>query len=286
MGLIVRRGSDVLVFDDDYCVRSLAIDSGSLRTSRKCEAGLGLRDSYVVGDILVGHLAGSFHAIDLSTLMPLWEVPELLLYPLVGDEQRVIRADEDVTCYDLKTGAVRWRRPGADFGGKAYQMGFLWRDLFCVRIGEPLLLTALDAETGKTVWRADFPVQWCQPYGDRAYGIESTGRYQILDLEAGRLVLERQLADVPGPTGRKGGLTAAPMTGHPWRDARVAVSETHAFIQRPAGQIVVLGRETGEVEQIVELDGMPIARTEPVIYENNLLLTDFNAAVYCFRGAE
>jgi hypothetical protein len=56
-------------------------------------------------------------------------------------------------------------------------------------------------------------------------------------------------------------------------------------VSKPSGQIVVLGRETGEIEQVVEIDGMPVGRTEPVIYQNRLLLTDFNAAVYCFEGA-
>jgi hypothetical protein len=46
----------------------------------------------------------------------------------------------------------------------------------------------------------------------------------------------------------------------------------------------VLGRETGEVEQVVEIDGMP-AGGGPMMDENRLLLTDFNPAVYCFEGA-
>jgi len=50
-----------------------------------------------------------------------------------------------------------------------------------------------------------------------------------------------------------------------WRDVRVAVSETHVFLQNSSGQIVALGRETGEVEQVVEIDGMPMGRAEPVL---------------------
>jgi hypothetical protein len=35
---------------------------------------------------------------------------------------------------------------------------------------------------------------------------------------------------------------------------------------------------------MVEIEGMPTM--EPAIYDNHLLLTDFNASVHCFRGAE
>ena len=92
---------------------------------------------------------------------------------------------------------------------------------------------------------------------------------------------ENQLIFHTGPlTG-----TTAPTAGHPWRDARVAVSDTHAFVQRPSGQIAVLARDSGEVQQVLEIDGMPTGLTEPVIYHNHLLLTDFASSVYCFEGA-
>jgi hypothetical protein len=260
---------------------------------RECEAGVDT--SFVVDDVLVGNRSEHFHALDLDTSEFLWKVPQSTAKALVSDGSGVILAEDDVTCYDLRTGALRWRRPGSDFGnrpgldpalGKAYQMGFIWRDCFFVRIGEPLLLTALEVKTGKTVWRTSFPVQWCEPYDGRAYGIEAKGMYRILDLAKGHTVFENAVADVPPVSGPKRGLMVGKASdAWPWRGSTVAVSETHAFVAKPSGQIVVLGRETGEVEQVVEIDGMP-ASHEPIIYDNHLLLTDFNAAVYCFRGAE
>lgn len=282
-GLVASWDNDVIVSDDNHQLWRLDARSGAVKSVRVCPAGLGLRDSFVVNDILVGSLADKFHAINLRTLEPLWEVPQAPANALVGDEKRVIRADHDVTCYDLNTGAVRWHRPGSDFGGKAWQMGFLWGELFVVRIGQPLLLTALSAATGRTAWRTEFPVSWCEPYGNRVFGVTPRGLYQIADLETGRVLRSRQLSDVPLPMGPKSGLAVATASAWPWRDAVLSVSETHVFVQRPAGQIVVLERETGEVEQIVELDGMPASHS--VVYEGRLLLTDFAAAVYCFAGA-
>jgi outer membrane protein assembly factor BamB len=279
--LLSRWREDLLAFSENS-LRCLDPSSGETKWERACLAGN--QESFVLDDLLVGKLAEHFHVIDLNTFEYLWKVPELASNPLVSDGTVLIRADDDVTCFDLRTGVVRWSRAGAEFGGKCWQMGFIWRDWFLVRIGEPLLLTALELSTGKTVWRTDFPVQWCEPYGDRAYGVESTGIYRAIDLATGSVSFEIKLGDVPEPRGPKAGLMVSrPSGSSAWRGATVAVSDSHAFVSKPSGQIVALGRETGEVQQIVEIDGMPASL--PVIYENRLLLTDFNAAVYCFEGA-
>jgi outer membrane protein assembly factor BamB len=240
--------------------------------------------SCVTEDLLVGVTPDALQVVDLATLQHLWQVKGLVLNPPVSDGRVVIVAEDDVTAFDLRTGAQRWQRRGSDFGGKCWQMGFIWRDLFFVKVGEPLLLTAFEVNTGRTVWRTDFPVQWCEPYGERAYGIEANGAYKVLDLGTGKLVFERKVAHVPMVTGPKEGLTVERDPGlWPWRGTTLAVSETHVFLLRQAGQVVALGRDTGEVEQVVEIDGMPAGL--PIIYENRLLLTDFNACVYCFEGA-
>ncbi len=282
--LLSRWRDDLLAFSENS-LRCLDPASGETKWERECLAGN--QESFVLDELLVGKLAEHFHVIDLNTFEYLWKVPELASNPLVSDGHVVIRADDDVTCFDLRTGAVRWNRAGTEFGGKCWQMGFIWRDWFLVRIGEPLLLTALELSTGKTVWRTDFPVFWCQPYGDRAYGLNTKGVYTILDLATGKVVFEKEIGrTVPAPViGEKRGLMVgtAGLEPESWRSVICEVSETHAFLQNVSGQIVVLGRDTGEVEQIVEIDGMPASL--PVIYENRLLLTDFNAAVYCFEGA-
>ena len=112
----------------------------------------------------------------------------------------------------------------------------------------------------------------------------------IVDLKTGERLFERSIGPtVPVPVkGKRKGLTVSRrgVAAEAWRAARIVVSETHAFVVNGgSGQIVVLGRESGEVEQVTEIDAMPIARYEPVIYENHLLLTDLNAAVHCFKGA-
>jgi outer membrane protein assembly factor BamB len=281
--LITRWRSDLLIFGDGP-FRGLDPITGATKWVRQCRAGL--QTAFVVGDYLVGDLAEHFHVLDLNTFEYLWKVDEFASNPLVSDGQVVVRADDDVTCYDVQTGAIRWKRPGTDFDGKAWQMGFIWRDWFFVRIGEPLLLTALELSTGRTVWRTDFPVQWCQPYGDCAYGVEAEGVYRAIELATGNTTLQVKLSRVPQGSNPKTGLIVSRESDSwPWRDSRVAVSETHAFVSKPSGQIVILARETGQVEQVVEIDGMPAGRGEPIIYENRLLLTDFNAAVYCFEGA-
>ncbi len=248
---------------------------------------VGMREGFVVSDVLVAHLPDAIRLVDLRSLEQLWSIEAWTKFPTLSDGSFLIRAHEDdVVCFDLRSGAVRWQRGKAELGGGPYQMGFIWRDLFVVKIGEPLLLTAFEVKTGKTVWRTDFPVQWCEPYGERAYGIEAKGAYRILDIATGKVVFEQAVQDVPPPAGEKRGLVVQRDPDlWPWRDARLAVSESHAYVQRPSGQIVVLERETGVVEQVVEIGGMPVGRAAPIIYENRLLLTDFNAAVYCFEGA-
>lgn len=290
--LITRWKSDLLVYGEGH-LRALEWASGAVIWDRECRAGL--QTAFVVDDLdlLVGELAEGFHVIDLNTVEYLWKVPELASNPLVSDGSVVIRADDDITCYDLRTGAVRWSRRGPEFGGeqfggKAWGIGFIWRDLFVVSVGWPILLRALEVATGRTVWEAEFDSKsW--PYGDRTYGFDSgRGVYSILDLSTGKVVFEKFIGKtVPAPVrGEKSGLIASVRGQEPesWR-ATVAVSETHAFLTNASGQIVVLARDTGEVEQVVEIDGMPAGFGGPVIYENRLLLTDFNAAVYCFQGA-
>lgn len=279
--LLIPWGGDLLAWNVQGA-RAIDAISGEVRWTR--EISLGMDTSCVTEDLLVGVTPDALQVLDLATLQHLWQVKGLVLNPPVSDGRVVIVAEDDVTAFDLRTGALRWQRPGSDFGGKCWQMGFIWRDLFFVKVGEPLLLTALEVKTGTTVWRTDFPVQWCEPYGERAYGIEANGGYKVLDLETGKLVFERKVADVPTATGPKKGLMVEREPGlWPWRGTTLALSETHAFLVRQAGQVVALGRDTGEVEQVVEIEGMPAGL--PIIYENRLLLSDFNAAVYCFEGA-
>lgn len=70
-----------------------------------------------------------------------------------------------------------------------------------------------------------------------------------------------------------------------WHDVRLSVSETHAFLTNASGQIVVLKRDTSEIEQVVEIDGMPHPGMEPIVYEGRLLVMDIGGNIYCFEGA-
>ena len=242
----------------------------------------------MTGDILVGKLAALFHAVDLNTLRPLWTVPEAISNPLVGDERHVIRADADVTCHDLRGGKVLWRRMGGQLGGQAYQYGCIWRERYYVVFGDTL--TCLDLESGKTVWRWPLPsfIYAWHPYGGRAYFLLEDG-YVVADLETGKEVFRRALGARVPEAERKDrkkmhGLRAGSKGAWPWRGTSVVVSETHAFLTNdPLGRIMVLARETGELVQVLEFGGMPTI--EPVIYDNHLLIADFNATVHCFRGA-
>lgn len=283
--LITRWKEELLVFGNSS-LRSLDLASGAVKWQRECQVGL--ESSFVVDDLLVGKLAEHFHVLDLNTLEYLWKVRELASNLLVSDGNIVIRGDDDVTCFDLRSGAVRWQRPKADFGGEGYRPGCIWGGQYIAILADSL--TSLDIATGRTIWRWQLPdvLHWWHPYGGRAYCFLD-GVYVIVDMATGKVQFERSLGPkVPAPVkGKKSGLRVRTRGRdlESWRDVRVVVSETHAFLQNASGQIVVLGRETGEVEQIVEVDGMPLG-AEPVIYERRLLLADFNAAVYCFQGAE
>jgi outer membrane protein assembly factor BamB len=269
------------------CVWCLDLATGET-SWEMAHPGLGLEQSYIVNDVLVGNLAREFHVIDLNTLQTLWAVPKLAKWPLVGNEDVVIWADADVVCYDLMTGAVRWQRPKADFGGEGYRVGCIWQGQFIHVLGGAL--TALDLKTGATIWRWPLPdaMHWWHPYDGRGYCFLD-GVYVIVDLATGKTLFERSYGPtVPAPVMKKKHGLRVEVRGQAanrWRSVRVVVSETNAFLQNESGQIVVLERDTGDVVQVVEIDGMPTG-AEPVIYENHLLLTDFGAAVYCFKGAE
>lgn len=276
---------DLLVFGDGDYVRGLDPASGKVRWKRECPTGLGLQNSFIVGDRLVGDLANGFHMIDLGTLDQRWHVPKLA-GPLVSDGRVVVWYDRDVVAFDLESGRELWRRVEKDVG-LGDLPGCAWNGCFIVLKGDHL--TALDLETGRTVWREGLPVTWWHPYCDgRAYAFTLDGVYLIVDLRTGRRLFEKALGPrVPEPARlKKQGLTygARGQTLETWRSVRLVVSETHAFVQNYSGQIVVLKRDTGEVEQVLEIDAMPTG-AEPVIYDGRLLLTDFNATVHCFVGA-
>ncbi len=279
----------VLVYGGEDVARLVNLKTGTVEWKRKGE--LGLNDGYVIGDVFVGHLAGVHHTVELNELKPLWSVHESIRDPLVGDEHRVIRGDADVTCYALRSGKVLWRRTGAELGGAAYRCGCIWRGQYIVFLGDAL--TSLDVRDGRTMWRCPLsrPMYGWYPYAGRGYCLldASVGVYAIIDLEKGQQIFEKVLGPrVPEPVrkdkvrGLSVGARGADAT--PWRDTSIVVSETHAFLTHGRlGRVVVLERDTGEVVQCVEFGGMPTI--EPVIYNNHLLIADFNATVHCFRGA-
>jgi outer membrane protein assembly factor BamB len=250
---------------------------------------LGLEDTFALDDVIVGALAQECQAVHLRTKNSLWrrefEVPSGAAF--VAGSGYVIAPREGVWAFDLLTGMVRWHRPESDFVGPARKTGCVWEGKFISIIGGSVY--ALDVESGQTIWKTDQGfVNWL-PYQGRAYNLGSRGRYIIHDLASGEVLFQRDLGPyVPERVKmRKKGLTVGVeegKSGPRWRDPLLAVSDTHTFVSTGSGQIVVLERDTGEVEQVVEIPGMP--RGEPVIYENNLLLTDFNAFVHCFRGAD
>jgi hypothetical protein len=294
VSLLADWNSTLLIFGDSEEARELDVTSGRLVRTRKCPSGLGLQDSFVVGNVLVGNVGAEFHGIDLTDLRVLWAVPKFA-GTLVSDGNVVIWPDRDVVAFDLLTGKERWRRREVELGGRSSSLGCAWNGVFVVVIGGHL--TAFDIGSGGIVWRWKVPyfVHWWHPYKNgRAYLLfdgpepQRCGVYGIIDLRTGELLLERELGPaVPEPVClRKKGFTAGTkgVPAEHWRDVRVVVSETHAFLQNASGQIVALKRDTGEVEEVVEIDGMPTG-AEPVIYENRLLLTDFSAAVHCFEGA-
>lgn len=285
---IASWDGDLLVYGDGERLRSLDPSTGACRCVRPCPVELGLQDSYIAGDLFVGGYSGELHAVDLHELQQVWAVPNVASHPIVGDEGHLITADEDVRCRDPRTGRPLWERRGADLGGGANRFGCIWRERFFGVMGAHL--TSFDLKDGSIEWR--WPIgtkgmHWWHPYDGRGYFFLN-GIYVIVDLVSGKEVFRRELGSrVPEPVRlEKQGLTAGTRGAGPehWRDVRLVVSETHAFVQNASGQIVVLERDTGEVVQVVEIDGMPTG-AEPVIYENHLLLTDFNAAVHCFKGA-
>jgi outer membrane protein assembly factor BamB len=220
----------------------------------------------------------------------LWSWKSLASRPLVSDGTVVVVPHDDVHCFELKTGKVVWERQGkGEFGPHgAHLSGCAWQGLFVSCIGS--YVVALDLKNGKTVWKwepkADGGLTgWC-PYDGRGYYFFSCGRYMITNLATGELLFEKWLGRyVPAPVrGKKSGLMVGTRSagGETWR-ATIVVSETHAFLTNQSGQIVALERETGEVVQVVEVDGMPL--NEPVIYQSRLLLTDMSPAAYCFEGA-
>lgn len=287
--LFTKWDSKLVVFGGK-CVRTLDFNSGREHSVRECPQGLGLEDSFIIGDILVGHVAKEFHAIDLNTLKPLWSVPELISNPLVSDGEVVIRAQDEVTCFDLKTGAVRWNRPKTDFAHRAYFCGCVWDGQFIIMIDASLV--SFDLATGATRWQWPLPdaIHSWFPYDGRIYAfVGIDGMYAIIDMRNGQLLFEKKFGyTVPALPRKKMSGLVSHVRGKPqnaWRSTGVMVSETHAFlVNGGSGQIVVLARDTGDVEQIVDLGAMPCS--EEVIYENHLLFTGFDAAVHCFKGAE
>jgi hypothetical protein len=275
-----------LAFGDGDTVRTLDLKTGRAISKREFKPGLGVQQSFIAKDILVGNLAPEFHAIDLRDMRVLWAVPKLA-GTLVSDGNVVIWPEDDVVALDLLSGREQWRRTKGELGGHVSRSACAWEGWFIVVTGAQL--TALDLKTGRTVWRWKVPsfFHWWHPYDGRAYFFLD-GVYAIVDLKEGKLLLECALGPaVPEPLRlKKKGLTAGTKGVPPehWRDVRVVVSETHTFLQNASGQIVALKRDTGEIEQVVEIDAMPTG-AEPVIYENRLLLTDFNAAVHCFEAA-
>jgi outer membrane protein assembly factor BamB len=246
--------------------------------------------SCIIEDVLVGSMPEHVHAVDLSRREPLWTKPWLVTQPPATDGSAAVFADQAVWCVELRNGKVRWEHTEEKLGKGAMHMGCIWGGMYVVRVGRPRRLTAFDLQSGTTVWRADAGgFFWFQPYGDHAYCFDLDGEYVVLTLEKGEEVFRKPIGKTVPEAIRtpKKGLMVGTSGAEPesWRDVRVAVSETHVFLQNASGQIVVLGRETGEVEQVVEIDGMPMGRTEPIIYRNHLLLADFNARVYCFEGA-
>lgn len=268
-------------------LRAIDIDTGT--TEWKKDTILGMAGSFTVDNVLVGNTPEGVHTVDLNEFKPLWSKPWLMTHPPASDGSVAIWARDNVSCVDVRSGALRWERREEELGKGATHLGFIWKGLYVVRVGRPRCLTAFDLATGRTVWRSDEGAFfWCQPYGDHVHCFDVHGVYLVLDLVNGKEVFRKSVGrTVPEPIRTpKKGLMVGTRGAEPesWRDVRVAVSETHVFLQNASGQIVVLGRETGEVEQVVELEGMPIARTEPMIYRNCLFVADFNAAVYCFEG--
>jgi outer membrane protein assembly factor BamB len=247
-----------------------------------------------VGDLLVGHSVAGAHVIDLNDFTLLWSNSTAPQYPLVGDDAVVIQADDDaIVCHELRTGAVRWNRTAAELDGGAYALGCIWNGMFIVRCGADAKgLTAFDLAQGKVVWKArGYPFMWWHPYEGRSYGLTIDGVYVIIDLANGEVVYEKLVSPrvpVPVVLEKTAGRGFQMDLGSPprWHNTKIAVSETHSILVNTSGQIVVLARDTGDVEQIVEIDGEPLGRAEPVIYEGHLLVTDFDAAVYCFRGGD
>jgi outer membrane protein assembly factor BamB len=286
VALMARWRSHLLVSGSGE-VRELDFRTGDVRRVR--QGRLGLQDCFIVDDLLVGALAESWHAIDLETLVPVWSKPDFTPRPLIGDGRVVIRAYKDTTCVDLKTGTSQWERAKSDIG-ECFHVPCIWQDRFCgfYSQGNEGALMALDVKTGKTVWRWVVPTAvlgWF-PYAGRAYCLLHRGRYVVLDLVSGQVVFEKDLgAHVPVPMkGKKSGLMIGVRgeRSERWENTQVIVSETHAFLANASGQIVALKRDTGEVEQVVEIDGMPAS--VPIIYENRLLITDMTPATYCFEG--
>jgi outer membrane protein assembly factor BamB len=271
-------------------VRAVDIRSGVRLWQKTGPARVGSAHSYVVGNLLVDSVSGT-QVLDLKNLDLLWSSPAGLLCPLVGDDELVVEADGGIVCREVRSGRVRWSRTASEVGGGAHGLGCIWNEAFIVRgVGDAKALTALDLSRGGRVWEAPgYPLMWWHPYDGHAYGFTIDGRYVVIDLLNGQVALEKLVSPrVPvaavgdKPAGRR---FQAELGSPPrWQNATLAVSETHAFIMNESGQLVILGRESGAIEQIVEIDGKPMAQAEPVIYMGHLLLTDFDAAVYCFKG--
>jgi outer membrane protein assembly factor BamB len=239
----------------------------------------------------VGALTDRLHVIDARTLEVLWKKPGRFYRTFCRTEDIAVTwslSGEGVACHELRSGRVLWERPESELGGSS-ELGCIWEGRFIHCMGAQL--TALDLGTGQTLWRWKLPggLHWWHPYDGRGYVFIHPGRYIIVDLATGEQLFEKSLGPhVPVPlTKRKDGLRVVSGTrlAPSWQYVRLSVSETHAFVVNASGQILVLVRDTGELEQVLELDGMPMMM-EPIIYRNHLLISDFNASIYCFKGAE
>lgn len=290
----MTRWRSHLLVSCDGGVRELDIRTGEVKRARRGQ--LGRQDGFIVGDVLVGPLTESWGAIDLDTLGLVWErpsrnIPGAGTASLASDGMRCVTRDADGTAgIDVNTGVVYWQRPASDVG-QGFYVPCIWQDRFYGFYSQGVdgALMALDLETGKIVWRWVVPgaVLGWYPYAGRAYCFFTAGRYRILDLASGEIICEKDLGlHVPVPVkGKKSGLMVS-VRGQRlerWESTQVIVSETHAFLSNASGQIVVLKRDSGDVEQVVEIDGMPVGG--PIIYENHLLIADFSPAAYCFEGA-
>lgn len=183
-----------------------ALDTATGQGKWRVETGGRVRSSPAVADgtVYVGSLDGSVYAADLATGALKWRFDtqghalssarfgydrkSIQSSPAVADGLVYIGArDGSLYAIDAATGKQRWR---ADHGGSWVITGpAVWDGKVFVGSSDARFLQAVDAQTGREVWRVPMPASvWSSPSiaGSTLYVGDTGGGVHALDAKSGK----------------------------------------------------------------------------------------------------